>query len=747
MSTLLLVDSSVAGYQKIVAAAKEGVTVVIFDGKTDTYASLLRTASSGPSVFKTVGIVQHGSSYSSTYQLLDTEKPALLSDASGSSWTDLIRFFNTLKKVYSVEIIDLISCSLLANPQWVTALNQLETRTGLNFRASTDATGNIANGGNWVQESDGVNIQDVYFTDAISQYMDLLVLTFNYRRNNLMVDAVSNTLQFPMVSASNPVNGMTTVSTPCSIVTWGNSFYGGTHSGNITDVIAIAATNLAFAAIKKDRSVVVWGDAGSGGSTAVPGPDVSGQLVNVVAIAAAGSAFAALKLDKTVVTWGFSIGGGNSSSVTLTQVDAIAASANAFAALKQNGSVVAWGLSGFGGSTTTPVNVSAQLLSGVTAIASNLYAFAALKSTGSVVTWGDLTYGGNSAGVDFTSGVKAITATSGAFAALKNDNTVVTWGGTLFGGNTTNPVNVSGQLTGVVAIASNQASFAALKSNGTVITWGDPAYGGDSSSVSLINIRAIASTSGAYAAIKTDGSVKVWGDILKGGDNNTGVNISSNVRSIASSRDAFSAIKTDGSVVAWGYINVNPIDISAAQAQLNHVTDIITTPGAFAAIKQNTSVVTYGNSSVGGDSSSVFSQLRSGIINIAPNDYAFAAFKFLVTNTFPVIVGPYITISNVLAYTQEAMNALVAGDPLPDSSRVSWAPLGVPAGTLLRDLRRLVVVKVSLTNPLHASRFQRIQLIRGPTTEGVGGSPADTDAWQTGYICVWAASGSPPIYD
>ena len=740
-----------AGYQKIVAAAKEGVAVVVFDRKTDTYASLLRkVASSGPSVVKTVGIVQHGDSHSSTYRLLDTEKPALLSEASGPSWTDLIRFFNTLKTVYSVEIIDLISCSLLANPQWVAALNQLEVRTKINFRASADPTGNLANGGNWIQESDGVNIQDVYFTDAISQYMDLLALTFNYRRNNIMVDAVSNTLQFPMVSITNPVNGMTTVAIPSSIVTWGTAGWGGTHPGDITDVIAIAATQTAFAAIKADRSVVVWGDPDSGGSTTTP-VNISAPLVDVVAIAANGAAFAALKENKTVVTWGFSIGGGNSSSVTLTHVVAIAASVNAFAALKEDGSVVAWGLSGFGGSTTTPVNISAQLVD-VKAIASNQYAFAALTLGNTVVTWGDQTYGGNSAGVNFTSGVKAITATAGAFAALKYNGDVVTWGGPNYGGNSTIPPNnVSGQLTGVVAIASNERSFAALKSNNTVITWGDPAYGGDSLSVNLTNIRAIASTSGAYAAIKTDDSVKIWGNILKGGDNNTGVDISRDVRSIASTSYAFSAIKTNGDVVAWGYISVVPdpvpIDTSAVQAQLNRVTDIITTPGAFAAIKQNTSVITYGKSSVGGDSSIVFPQLRSGIINIAPNDFAFAAFKFLVTNAFPVIVGPYITISNVLVYTQEAMNALVAGDPLPISSRASWAPLGVPAGTLLRDLRRLVVVKVSLTNPLHASRFQRIQLIRGPTTEGVGGSPADDDEWQTGYVCVWAAGGVPPIYD
>jgi hypothetical protein len=118
---------------------------------------------------------------------------------------------------------------------------------------------------------------------------------------------------------------------------------------------------------------------------------------------------------------------------------------------------------------------------------------------------------------------------------------------------------------------------------------------------------------------------------------------------------------------------------------------------------------------------------------------------YTTPNSFPLRVNPYVTLGTVLVYTQEAIDALVAGLPLLiPTTRVSWAPDGMPAGSLFRDLNRAVVVKVSPTNPLHAYRFQWIQLIRGPTTEGVGGSPADS--WQTGYICVWAASGAPPVF-
>jgi hypothetical protein len=118
-------------------------------------------------------------------------------------------------------------------------------------------------------------------------------------------------------------------------------------------------------------------------------------------------------------------------------------------------------------------------------------------------------------------------------------------------------------------------------------------------------------------------------------------------------------------------------------------------------------------------------------------------------NTFTAIVNPYVTLGTVLVYTKEMVDALVeggSGASLPATTRVSWAPLGVPAGSLLRDLGRSAVVRVSDSNPLHAYRFQRVQLIAGSDTEGVGGSLGDVDSWQTGWICTWAAGGAPPVF-
>ena len=44
----------------------------------------------------------------------------------------------------------------------------MEAESGINLAASTDLTGNQANGGNWLMETDGVNVKDVTKTGKMT---------------------------------------------------------------------------------------------------------------------------------------------------------------------------------------------------------------------------------------------------------------------------------------------------------------------------------------------------------------------------------------------------------------------------------------------------------------------------------------------------------------------------------------------------------------------------------------------------
>ena len=135
-----------------------------------------------------------------------------------------------------------------------------------------------------------------------------------------------------------------------------------------------------------------------------------------------GGAFAALKSDGSITVWGNS-GYGGSGAPSGTDYTKIYSSYGAFAALKSDGSITAWGSSGGGSGAPTD--------SGYTQIYSNNQAFAALKTDGSITAWGNATMGGSGAPSD-TDYIE-IYSTLGAFAALKSDGSLATWGNSSYG--------------------------------------------------------------------------------------------------------------------------------------------------------------------------------------------------------------------------------------------------------------------------------------------------------------------------
>ena len=81
------------------------------------------------------------------------------------------KFFNieimnliTLFKGYNPEIkIDILTCNM-NNPEFVQTVAKIEEDFEIDIRFSLDQTGNNPQG-NWILESDGVNIRDIYFND------------------------------------------------------------------------------------------------------------------------------------------------------------------------------------------------------------------------------------------------------------------------------------------------------------------------------------------------------------------------------------------------------------------------------------------------------------------------------------------------------------------------------------------------------------------------------------------------------
>ena len=62
--------------------------------------------------------------------------------------------------------VDLLACSLLKSREGKEVFQMIERETQVNFAASVDKTGNPKDGGDWVMESDDVDIRDMYFLNT-----------------------------------------------------------------------------------------------------------------------------------------------------------------------------------------------------------------------------------------------------------------------------------------------------------------------------------------------------------------------------------------------------------------------------------------------------------------------------------------------------------------------------------------------------------------------------------------------------
>jgi hypothetical protein len=395
-------------------------------------------------------------------------------------------------------------------------------------------------------------------------------------------------------------------------LSWGEAAYGGDSSAVLSalqsGVTAILGSRFAFAAIKTDHTLQLWGvnvsfdgpavlrngtyqvnslianeaafagiDTATGRVVAVGSKHHGGNVLDdaycnghsallsfgVRSIAASSAAFAAIKADGTLLTWGNHFAGADVSAdflATLSGATMVVATTAAFAVLLPDNRVAAWGDVWVGGDTTAV----ADQLREVHHLVASRSCFAAFKKDSSLVVWGFEDYCGDTSAVTaaLASHVVFVAQTTIAMAVIKADGTVAAWGAADGGGDAS---AAQANLHNIVHVYGNSKAFAALTGTGAVVTWGRAGYGGNipagkQAAVSS-GVVSVYHTNRAFAALKSSGALIVWGQAGHGGEPGAAVEalLTSDVHSVCGNDVAFSAIKTDGSVVMWGHSTVAPV--------------------------------------------------------------------------------------------------------------------------------------------------------------------------------------------
>jgi uncharacterized protein YjbI with pentapeptide repeats len=131
--------------------------------------------------FDTIGLAQYNE-HQSSYKMFGPSSPSatiddiMISDPTLQTWSYITDLFIWLKTTYAIKHFDMLACALYLDINWKYIIDNLSTISGVEVRASSNRTGSSNLGGDWILESTGVNLKNVYFIETIDNYEGVLDL-------------------------------------------------------------------------------------------------------------------------------------------------------------------------------------------------------------------------------------------------------------------------------------------------------------------------------------------------------------------------------------------------------------------------------------------------------------------------------------------------------------------------------------------------------------------------------------------
>jgi alpha-tubulin suppressor-like RCC1 family protein len=175
--SLILIDNRVSDQKTVIDSLLQGTKYVIVDYELDTLETLQNKIADvviDITNITNVGIFQENYN-TGNYQYIGQFGQATLTDVETvdpeiATWNDFTSLLTYFKNVLNITNLDLMGCNIHKDPNWRYVIGKLEAVSGLVIRSSDDYTGSSEMGGNWILESDNVDLIGTYFTESIKEY-------------------------------------------------------------------------------------------------------------------------------------------------------------------------------------------------------------------------------------------------------------------------------------------------------------------------------------------------------------------------------------------------------------------------------------------------------------------------------------------------------------------------------------------------------------------------------------------------
>jgi hypothetical protein len=180
---LLLIDSRLKSLDTFVAGCNETTSHVIYDIQDSFEEIKLKIQNLGMPSFNNVGFVFENEG---TLKLFVSYNSFISFDESGIKENLSTQFIKELVDTYNVQTLDFLACDLLNEPVWKSYFDFLQNEnstenSSLTVRASSNKSGNLQHGGDWVLESTNEDITSLYFNENIKEWSHLLDTSNQYQ--------------------------------------------------------------------------------------------------------------------------------------------------------------------------------------------------------------------------------------------------------------------------------------------------------------------------------------------------------------------------------------------------------------------------------------------------------------------------------------------------------------------------------------------------------------------------------------